>query len=296
MRVLIYGAGVIGSFYAALLSESGIDVTIYARGRRLSELMENGLQYHSARKVKKANIKVIDKLSDDDCYDYIFLTVRAEQLHTALDTLKANKSPTIVTMVNSIEDYEVWESIVGKGRILPAFPGAGGGFENGVLNAKLTPGLIQPTTFGEISGERSQRVQSLKRMLKGAKIPCQIVSDMHAWQLCHLAMVVPLADAYYMTDGEPEKVSNDKRVMKQTAKQLRNNFYMLKHLGISISPVKMNIFRFLPLWLLRFILGRVYRSHFADIFMYRHAMKAKEEMHTLHTEFYDFLQRRRLIE
>ena len=35
MRILIYGAGVIGSLYAALLSEAGEDVTIYARGSSL---------------------------------------------------------------------------------------------------------------------------------------------------------------------------------------------------------------------------------------------------------------------
>lgn len=35
MRVLIYGAGVIGSLYAVLLAEAGINVTVYARGKRL---------------------------------------------------------------------------------------------------------------------------------------------------------------------------------------------------------------------------------------------------------------------
>ena len=31
---------------------------------------------------------------------------------------------------------------------------------------------------------------------------------MHLWQLCHLAMVVPIADAYYESD-DPEKVENE---------------------------------------------------------------------------------------
>ena len=29
-------------------------------------------------------------------------------------------------MVNTLDNYEKWESVVGKGRILPAFSGAGG--------------------------------------------------------------------------------------------------------------------------------------------------------------------------
>ena len=56
----------------------------------------------------------------------MILTVRENQLYEALVELKNNKSNTIVTMINSLDSYNKWENIVGKGRILPAFPGAGG--------------------------------------------------------------------------------------------------------------------------------------------------------------------------
>ena len=35
MRILIYGAGVIGSFYASRFAKAGLDVTVLARGQRL---------------------------------------------------------------------------------------------------------------------------------------------------------------------------------------------------------------------------------------------------------------------
>ena len=38
MRILIFGAGVIGSLYGALFAEAGYDVSVYARGRRLESL------------------------------------------------------------------------------------------------------------------------------------------------------------------------------------------------------------------------------------------------------------------
>ena len=38
MRILIYGAGVIGSLYAVLFAETGYDTSIYARGKRLEFL------------------------------------------------------------------------------------------------------------------------------------------------------------------------------------------------------------------------------------------------------------------
>lgn len=154
MRILIYGAGVIGSLYAVLLKEAGYDTTIYARGHRLEALQNQGLLYKKNNIIKKVDIKVIDYLQDNDIYDFIFLTVRENQLYQALKELKSNKSKNIITMVNSIDTYEKWESIVGKGRILPAFPGAGGSITNDILDASLTPRFIQPTTFSEITGKR----------------------------------------------------------------------------------------------------------------------------------------------
>lgn len=100
MRILIYGAGVIGSLYAVLLKEAGYDTTIYARGHRLEVLQNQELLYTQ----KKVDIKIIDHLQDNDIYDFIFLTVRENQLYQALKELKSNKSKTIITMVNTLDN------------------------------------------------------------------------------------------------------------------------------------------------------------------------------------------------
>ena len=42
MRILIFGAGVIGSLYGAMLAEAGYDVSVYARGCRLESLTRDG--------------------------------------------------------------------------------------------------------------------------------------------------------------------------------------------------------------------------------------------------------------
>ena len=280
-RVLIYGAGVIGSLYGVYLSRSGFEVTVLARGYRLEELCRKGLLYRDGKQIQKADVRIIAQLEPDDRYDYIFLTVRARQLHQALAQLKINVSPTIVTMVNSLEDYSEWEEICGKGRILPAFPGAGGSIRDGILDAGLTPRLIQPTTFAEIDGSRTERIDTLKRILTRSGIPCQIVSDMHAWQICHLAMVVPLADDYYMV-ADPKAVHKDKAAIRKTAQALRDNFALLKAKGDAISPPKLNLFRICPVALMALVLPFVYNSPFGDRFMYQHAVKAKEEMEQLH--------------
>ncbi len=293
MRLLIYGAGVIGSLYAVLLKEAGFDVTIYARGNRLKQLQRDGLKYIDHNKVKIAKIKIICKLEPDDKYHYIFLTVREEQAEAALLELRNNKSSNIVTMVNSIKLYSEWENMCGNGRILPAFPGAGGSIEDGVLDASLTPWIIQPTTFGEIDGNRTKRQLVLADIFKKSHIPYQIVSDMHKWQVSHLAMVVPIADAYYMSN-EPIAVYKDKSIMDITARRMKHNFKHLYKMKM-LSPFKFSLFIICPTWLLSLVLKYVFKSNFGNKFMYRHSMKSPKEMSDLHNKFYAYMREELLI-
>lgn len=289
MRILIYGAGVIGSLYAALFSEAGFNVSVLARGKRLADLQSRGLRYEKNGKIETAGVSVIDKLNASDRYDFIFLPVRAEQLRPALQALRENKSPNIVTMTNTIEKYEHLEKVCGKGRLIPAFPGAGGSIEDGVLHASLTPQIVQPTTFGEINGKRTLRTRKLAEIFKRSHIPYQIVPNMHYWQISHLGMVVPIADAYYMT-STPQTVHKDKEIMEKTARRMKANFELLAKRKM-LSPPKFNALLMLPIPAFTAILSKVYESDFGNRFMFQHAMKAPQEMRQLHEDFYGYLRK-----
>lgn len=289
MKLLIYGAGVIGCLYAALFGEAGYDTYVYARGKRLESLKKHGLLYSKNKRIRKANIKIVEKVEAEDIYDFVFLTVRENQVRTALAELSGNKSTNIVTMVNTAEPYEHWEKICGKGRIIPAFPGAGGSFEGNVLKAALVPKIIQPTTFGEINGNKTSEAAVLADIFRNAGIPYQIVKNMHDWQLCHLAMVVPIADAYYEAD-DPENAGTEKALMLRTAQRIKRNFRILRRIGIEICPSKMNLFRIVPTAVLGMGLGLVFQSDFGNVFMYRHSMNAPDEMRRLHRQFYGFIK------
>lgn len=292
MRLLIYGAGVIGSLYAVLFGKAGYDVSVYARGRRLDVLSSKGLLYLENGRLKRADVKIVSELSDDDIYDFIFLSVRENQLYEALRELKSNKSSCIVTLVNSIDDYGKWETICGKGRILPAFPGAGGSIKEDVLDGALTPWVIQPTTFAEISGKRTERIEILCKILKKSHIPCQFVDDMHKWQLCHLAMVVPIADAFYEAES-PQRAGKELKLMVKTARRLKRNFCFLKSSIGKLSPKKMNLFLFIPIPILTIGLSLTFCSDFGDRFMYQHSIKAPDEMRQLHKQFYAYVKKHR---
>ena len=129
----------------------------------------------------------------------------------------------------------------------------------------------------------------LSAIFRHSSIPCQIVKDMHGWQICHLAMVVPIADAYYEADN-PEKAGEERDVMYRTARRMKRNYITLHNLGIVLSPKKMNLFRFIPITVIRIGLEVIFQSDFGKMFMYQHSMKAPNEMRQLHRQFYNYIK------
>ena len=159
-RILIFGAGVIGSAHAIKFIEAGIDVTIFARNNRFKTLNENGIQYREKGMVKSIKVHVIDTLENDDVYDFIFLTVRYDQSESALLALKDNQSKIIVTMINNSFGFSAWQDIIGD-RLLPAFGCIGGQIKDGILYARVPPKIIAAAMFGEINGLVTERVENL---------------------------------------------------------------------------------------------------------------------------------------
>ena len=104
MKLLIYGAGVIGCLYGILFAKAGYDTTVYARGERLKVLKKHGLQYEDNGEVHTAEIGIVDKLDKCDKYDFIFLTVRENQVYDA--TERSNRIGELL--------YQYPSSILGK--------------------------------------------------------------------------------------------------------------------------------------------------------------------------------------
>ncbi len=266
-------------------SNAGFDITILARGSRFIELKTNGLRYVDNGNILKANVNVISKLNNNDFYDFIFAAVRLEQIIEALNEIKLNRSNTIVTMVNNPQGYDEWGNIVGRDRLIAAFPGAGGRIEEGVLYYRLTPYIIQPTTFGEVSGMNTDRLRQLAKIFKTSKIPYNICNNMDAWQKSHLAMVIPMANAIYYDGGTAYTTAKNRLAIEKMCMELKDYYRLLKKRNIPITPFKLNIFLLCPTCLLKIILKGIYRSKFAEIFISNHANNAKQEIHLLDLQF-----------
>lgn len=304
IRILIFGAGVIGSIYAGKFALSGQSVTILARNRRLNELNEKGLLLKSSKQnnFDKVNISVISELKSDDIYDYVFVILRKDHLKDALPILHQNNSKNFVFMVNTPSGYLDWINALGQSRVIPAFPGAGGKIQDGVVHYALTSRIIQPTTIGEIGGERTLRIIKLSKLLKNAGFPVETSENMDAWQKSHVAMVSPLAYGIYYDGGNNYTFAKNKNAVKQMNLALRETYNFLKHSGVGIVPQKLNMFRLIPLAILNILIPFIFNTRWAETVISNHALSGRAEMEMLTVDFialaeskgYDLVELKRL--
>ena len=87
MRILVYGAGVLGCELAHVLMQNKKNVvTLLARGEWKEMIDQKGLviRHWVQRKTTTERIKTVDTLAPDDYYDLVFVVVQAGQLPDVL--------------------------------------------------------------------------------------------------------------------------------------------------------------------------------------------------------------------
>ena len=114
MDILVYGAGVIGSVYAARLQEAGHNVSLLARGQRAVSLRTHGIQLEDAFTGRKTTtqVAVVEQLAPTDRYDVVLVTVRLDQLSSVLPILAANRQvPTLLFLLNNPAGMRQFEEL-----------------------------------------------------------------------------------------------------------------------------------------------------------------------------------------
>ncbi|WP_315070112.1 2-dehydropantoate 2-reductase N-terminal domain-containing protein [uncultured Clostridium sp.] len=233
-RILIFGAGVVGTIYALRFAQSGLDITLLARGKRLEALKRDGLRYNDNGVIKNISIKTIEKLEDDDIYDFIFVPVRYDQSETALSAIKNNHSKTIITLTNTM-GYDRWLEIVGD-RLLPGFPGAGGDMKDGILYAQFGSEKHQGTIFGEINGQITERVKELAQIFEASNLHYEIQENIKAFHISHTASAIVIKHFYTNTGVMDVETAKSESTLLKIAKELKQNLHLAAKAGIPVIP------------------------------------------------------------
>lgn len=288
MKILVYGAGVLGSLYAARFYQCGYDVTLLARGKRYDEINTQGVILEGALSGERtvSRLPVCQMLEADDCYDLIIVLVRGDQVAELLPVLAANRnSKTVLFMVNNPSGYAEWIKAVGKERLLLGFAGAGGTRKDGVVSYHVVSPLLQPTTLAELDGSKTERVKAVARIFTNAGFATAICRNMEAWQKTHVGWVSPVANAILAAGGDGIALSQRPDLLRLLVDAMHESFAVLHQLGVPVTPEKLKIITFMPKALTRYVFKVWSRTQHFDTIATRHTLAAYAEMKLLSDNF-----------
>lgn len=223
MKILVYGAGVLGTLYAARLHEAGHDVALLARGPRLAALREHGVLLAEGDNpaVRRVPVPIVEKPSNG--YDLITVFVRTHQVDAVLESLTAVDGD-VLFLLNWAAGAEPLAAMLGPERVLLGFPNSGGTMDGNVVRYRATnlmTGLV-PMPIGAPDGYPGPRLDHILQAFRTAGIRTKAEPQMDAWLTTHAAFSVPLGQAAHAAGG-PAALADDPQAVRAMLHDIREN-------------------------------------------------------------------------
>lgn len=181
-RFAVYGAGGVGSYFAAVLARSGYWVGLIARGRQLDAIRQRGLRVESPKGDFNVRLaQVTDRPEEIGPVDAVILAVKAWQVPDAAATMRPllSSATKVLPVQNGVEAAGQVEQILGREHALTGLCR--------MISAVSEPGYIrfgglQPVVaLGELDGSSlSANARVLADALRTAGILIETPTDMQA--------------------------------------------------------------------------------------------------------------------
>jgi 2-dehydropantoate 2-reductase len=290
-KVLVYGAGPLGSLFAARLEQGGNDVSILARGRRLAELREHGIVVEDVLTEERttARASVVEELAPDDAYDLVLVIMRKNHALQILPVLAANRhTPNVLFLMNNAAGPGALVEALGQERVLIGFPGSAGYREGHVVHCLTgTPADTAPVPFGEVDGQTKPRTLQVARILESAPgFEAQIRADMDTWHKYHVALLFPaLAPALRAAGVDNYRLARTRDLLVLALRGVREAFRVLQSMGLPVTPAKFRLLQWLPEPIVVLFLKRLLANPLMETALVKHAEAARDEVQHLIGEF-----------
>ena len=277
MKYVFFGAGIIGSVYAAKLHEAGIDVTVVARGKRLEDIKKHGivLEYFGTGKQTVTPVKVVEEIPSDEYYDVCVVSIQNTQVESALPTLAKNPHiPTFLFMHNTVNGFGPLIEAAGRDRVLIGHANIGGERTDHIIHYMAS----QSMTMGELDGMESERLKHIAAHFRAEGFGVVFNKNIDAWKRYHMAFGCPMVNAMYMAGNCNYRLSRNSEALRKFLRGIREAFKVLQAHDFPVEPKRIRLLMALPGFLLVPLFKLVFGMKIMDIGGARHARNAREGM------------------
>jgi 2-dehydropantoate 2-reductase len=277
MKVLVVGAGVIGTVYGAHLAAAGEQVSVLSHGPRTDEVAERGLCARDVLSGRRVAAKTEVVRNAGGVYDVVLVAVRRDQLTSACAGLAVLAGrPAVVFLGNNPGGRSAINGGV-PGDVYLGFPGVGGVLADGTVEYVRI--RQQPTALQEAA---DPRLAAVGLALSGRGFAVQRVADMDGWLAYHAAFVACIAAALYRCGTDPVRLAADGTVLRLMCRAITEAFAALRADGTAGLPRNLAV---LHSPLLRLVAVRYWaatmRSPMGELCFAAHSRHAEAEMRAL---------------
>lgn len=258
MRILVYGAGAIGGFFGAMLTEAGEDVTLVARGAQYDALAERGIILEGRRisRPQPIKVRVARPGEEQGPYDLIFVTLKAHQLAGAASHVRSlgGKDAWFVFPQNGLPWWYFdgidtpfrgakLKSLDPEGMLSRTFTA-----ENLICGIAFKPSdIVEPgrirladtdadsLTVGELDNRMSERIQTIANIATRAGWPGKAVTDIRKakWtKLLSNAIWNPLCS---LTQSNPNDTASYAPTMEVAAQMIDEVIAVAAAVGVELD-------------------------------------------------------------
>ncbi|WP_226011531.1 ketopantoate reductase family protein [Halomicrobium salinisoli] len=161
MKVAVFGAGGVGAYFGGRLAQAGADVHLIARGDHLAALREDGLRVESVDGDFELDLPATDDPEEVGACDYVLFCVKSFDTAAAAEQARplVGEDTAVVSLQNGLDNEGKLAAELGEDHVM-------GGVAY-IFSTIESPGVIEHTggpaeiVFGELDGERSDRVEAL---------------------------------------------------------------------------------------------------------------------------------------
>lgn len=269
MKILIYGAGVIGCTYGWQLAEAGHDITVFVRKGQKQQIRENGIPIicQDFRNGNKKMIEtvfhphVINELEVENDFEYIIVTTNKIQLPDVLPVLGTSAGKAhVLFFQNNWDCFEDISRNLKPEQYFFGFPFmAGGGKDADGIHCVISGMKYSHTPIGETNGEITPRVQKIAQALGDANLKPFPSRQILLWIITHYAVAAGLT-AGILSAGNAAKFVSDSMIIRTTIHAIREGFAICLKRGYDAKLEKANKLYRLPLFISVPIAKKIYSN------------------------------------
>ncbi len=240
MRIVVLGAGALGTVIAAYLARAGEDVALIARGARAKLLADAGVTITGLEDFT-VEMEIIDQPDALQAADVLILATKTYDTAAAIDSVRQMKLGSAFSIQNGVMKNAQLAEAFGEEAVLGAVGMLGGAIEaNGAANFMMN----SPILLGEPRGGTSPRVEEIVAALSAAGLKASASEAVLTEEWSKFVGWLGLSGLAVLTRQETWKFLADPDTARIVARIMRETAQLPQHLDIPLrtgSPFNLDV-------------------------------------------------------